>query len=150
MAEDGMMRQASIAACTVLMALSAAANAQPKDDVFIVRTTSKTPEAVVAAIKAHSEQKKWQYSGESKVKRDEVTLVKLCIPEVGQLIWPTGLQLSALLPCGNIGIYKVGAATEVSVLHPRYMHTLYPHPSTEKASAVAEPLLLEMLDAVTK
>jgi hypothetical protein len=30
------------------------------------------------------------------------------------------------------------------------MHILYPHPAIERASAVAEPLLIEMLDAVTK
>jgi hypothetical protein len=30
------------------------------------------------------------------------------------------------------------------------MHTLYPNPATERASAVAQPLLIEMLDAVTK
>jgi hypothetical protein len=76
--------------------------------------------------------------------------VKLCIPAVAQLIWPVGLQLSALLPCGNVGIYQKGMTTEISVLHPRYMHVLYPHPATERASAVAEPLLIEMLDAVTK
>ena len=143
------MRLSAILSCAMLLTLTAIAQADP-NDIFIVRTTAKTPAAVVAAIKAHSEQKKWQYLGESKVKKDEVTLVKLCIPEVGQLLWPVGLQLSALLPCGNVGIYQKGASTEISVLHPRYMQTLYPHPSTERASAVAHPLLIEMLDAVVK
>ncbi len=104
----------------------------------------------MAAIKSHAEEKKWEYLGESKVKKGEVTLVKICIPAVGQLLWPVGLQLSAMLPCGNVGIYQKGTATEISVLHPRYMHALYPHPSTERASAVAQPLLIEMLDAVAK
>jgi hypothetical protein len=136
-------------AFVALLALTGLAKAQP-NEAFILRTTAKAPEAIVAAIKAHSEQKKWQYLGESKVNRGEVTLVKICMPEVGQLIWPIGLQLSALLPCGNIGIYRKGAETEISVLHPRYMHALYPHPATERASAVAQPLLVEMLDSVTK
>jgi hypothetical protein len=143
------MTRKTIASWAILLMLGTIANANP-DDIFIVRTTSKTPEAAAAAIKSHSAQKKWQYLGESRVKKDEVILVKICIPEIGQLIWPVGLQLSALLPCGNVGIYQKGTATEISVLHPRYMNVLYPHPSTERASAIAQPLLLEMLDEVTK
>ena len=144
------MRHKMIVSGATLLALTALAQAQNPNDIFIVRTTSKTPDAIVAAIKSHSEEKKWEYLGESKVKKGEVTLVKICIPAVGQLIWPVGLHLSAMLPCGNVGIYQKGTATEISVLHPRYMHALYPHPSTERASAVAQPLLIEMLDAVTK
>ena len=144
------MRHKMIVSGAILLALTALAQAENPNDIFIVRTTSKTPDAIVAAIKSHSEEKRWEYLGESKVKKGEVTLVKICIPAVGQLIWPVGLQLSAMLPCGNVGIYQKGTATEISVLHPRYMHALYPHPSTERASAVAQPLLIEMLDAVTK
>lgn len=40
--------------------------------------------------------------------------------------------------------------TEISLLHPRYMNVLYPDPALEQAAAVAEPLLIEMLDTVTK
>ena len=143
------MLRKTIVSCAMLLTLTGAVNADP-NDIFIVRTTSKTPDAIVAAIKSHSEQKKWEFLGESKVKKGEVTFVKICIPAVGQLIWPVGLQLSAMLPCGNVGIYQKGTATEISVLHPRYMHVLYPHPATERASAVAQPLLIEMLDAVTR
>ncbi|HEV7877979.1 hypothetical protein [Bradyrhizobium sp.] len=144
------MGHKTIVSCAILLALTAVAKAENPNDIFIVRTTSKTPDAIVAAIKSHSEQKKWEYLGESKIKRGEVTLVKICIPAVAQHIWPVGLQLSALLPCGNVGIYQKGTATEISVLHPRYMNVLYSHAGTERASAVAEPLLTEMLDVVTK
>jgi hypothetical protein len=144
------MRHHAFVSGAILLALTAIAKAGSPDDIFMVRTTSKAPDAIVAAIKSYSEQKKWQYLGDSKVKKGEIRLVKICIPEVGQLIWPIGPQLSALLPCGNVGIYQKGAATEISVLHPRYMRVLYPHPATERASAVAQPLLTEMLDAVTK
>jgi hypothetical protein len=143
------MRLTKILACAMLLALTAGAKADV-NDIFMIRTTSKSPSAIVAAIKSHSDQKKWQYLGESKIKKDEVTLVKICMPEVGQLLWPLGLHLSAMLPCGNVGIYQKGTATEISVLHPRYMHLLYPHPATERASVIAQPLLIEMLEAVTK
>jgi hypothetical protein len=144
------VRHKMIVSGAILLALTALGKAEDPNTIFIVRTTSKTADAIVAAIKSHSEEKKWEYLGESKVKKGEVTLVKICIPAVGQLIWPIGLQLSAMLPCGNVGIYQKGTATEISVLHPRYMHALYPHPSTERASAIAQPLLIEMLDAVSK
>lgn len=124
-------------------------SAQAPNDMFIIKSTSKEPDAVVAAIKAHSEQKKWQYLGDSKIKQGQITLVKICIPEVGQVLWPAGSHLSAMLPCGNIGIYKKDARTEVSVLHPRYMHVLYPDPATERASAIAQPLLAALLEAAT-
>ncbi len=120
------------------------------EEMFLIRSTAKTPEAVVEAVKAYSEQKKWQYLGASKVSQGQVTLVKICIPEVGQLLWPVGLHLSAMLPCGNLGVYQKEGKTEISLLHARYMQVLYPHPAIEKASAIAQPLLIEMLDAVAK
>lgn len=139
-----------IAALAGLALLSGLAQAADPDGIFIVRTTNQTPDAVVAAVRSHAEQHQWLFLGENKVKRGEVTLVKLCIPEVGKLVWPAGLQLSALLPCGNLGIYTNGGTTEISLLHPRYMHLLHPDPALEQAGAVAEPLLIEMLDAITQ
>ena len=76
-------------------------------------------------------------------------MVKVCIPEVGKILWPVGLQLSALLPCGNLGIYQSKGKTEVSMLHPSYMEILYPHPEVTKASQMAAPLLIDLLAAVS-
>lgn len=84
------------------------------------------------------------------MKKGEVTLVKVCIPAVGQMIWSVGLELSALLPCGNVAVYQGKGRTEVSMLDPRYMQLLYPHPEVEKASAAATLDLTAMLDAVAK
>jgi hypothetical protein len=144
------MKFCAIAASTIVLAFFAFTAPANSDGIFIIRSTPKPTDAVVAAIKSYSELKKWQYLSENTVKQGEVRLVKLCIPEVGQLLWSAGLKLSALLPCGNVGVYRKGAATEVSVLHPRYMHVLHPDPATQRAGAVAEPLLIEMLDVVTK
>ncbi|HEY0662774.1 MAG TPA: DUF302 domain-containing protein [Lysobacter sp.] len=117
-------------------------------DIFMLRSTAKSPEAVVEAIQSYAEEKKWNYLGADKVKQGQVTLVKICIPEVGQQLWPLGLQISAMLPCGNLGVYQKDGRTEISLLHPRYMQLLYPDPAVEKASATAEPLLIDMLDVV--
>ena len=107
-----------------------------------------TPDEVVDAIKSYSEAKKWIYMGANKAKQGEVVMVKVCIPQVGSLLWPLGLHVSALLPCGNVGVYTVNGKTEVSMLHPHYMEVLYPDPEVAKATAVATPLLLDMFKSI--
>jgi hypothetical protein len=126
------------------------AKAADPGDIFIVGTTSKTADAVVAAVRSYSDEQEWVFISSNKVKQGQVTLVKICIPAVGKLVWPLGLKLSALLPCGNIGVYANGSATEISVLHPRYLSMLYPDPALEEAAMVAEPLLRDMLDAIVE
>jgi len=139
-----------LAVTTFVVFLIAAPIAQAApDDIFMVRTTAKSPDTIVAAIKDYVKTMKWQYLSDNKVKKGEVTLVKICIPEVGRIIWPVDLKLSAMLPCGNIGIYTTDSGTEISVLHPRYLNVLYPDPEVERAGEVGAPLLAEMLDAVT-
>ncbi len=131
---------------TVTVALSA----EPIN-LFIIRNTTKTPDTVIAAVKAYSESHNWLFVGATKVKNDQVTLVKVCIPEIGKQIWPQGLYLSALLPCGNLGIYTNKAGkTEISMLKAEYMHILVPTPEMEKVSAMAEPMLNDMLTTALK
>jgi len=125
---------------------------QAAEDMIIVRSSTKSPDEIVDAIKAYAGEKHWAYMGATKVKpvQGEVTFVKVCIPEVGTLIWPLGLRLSALLPCGNFGVYRNGDKTEISMLDPHYMQILYPHPDVEKASALVSPLFNGMLESVIK
>ncbi len=146
-------------ACGVLLATPLATMAQTLTPMpsstatapmILVTTTDKLPEEVVDAVKAYAQEKKWLYMGDSKAKGGEVTMVKVCIPAVGQILWPLGLHLSALLPCGNLGVYSKQGKTEISMLHPRYMQVLYPAPEIEKAVALAAPLLTGMLEAVAK
>lgn len=139
--------------CAALSLTNFAAVAQspaPGPDMILVKSTTKQPNEVVQAIKSYSEQKKWQYVGDSMVKNDEVTLVKVCIPQVGKILWPLGLQVSAMLPCGNVGVYRKQGKTEISMLHPAYMQVLYPHAEVEKAVKIATPLLMDMLENVAK
>lgn len=139
--------------CAVVSMTAFAAEAQtpaPGAAMFLVRTTAKQPNEVVEAVKAYSEGKKWQYVGASMVKNGEVTLVKVCIPEVGKVLWPLGLQVSAMLPCGNVGVYQKQGKTEISMLHPAYMQLILPNAEVEKAVKVATPLLLDMLESIAK
>jgi len=148
---DSMVAAASLCGALVLAPLSAPAQTPaPGPEMVLVRPTSKTTAEVVQAIKDYVEAKQWAFMGAYEAKLGEVTMAKVCIPQVGRLLWSVGLQLSALLPCGNFGIYQRNGKTEVSMLHPRYMQVLYPNPDVERAAAAATPLLLDMLDTVTK
>ena len=139
----------TVAGCLVAASMfSLQATGAGADNMFQIRTTNKTPEMVAEEFKEYAEKKKWQFLGAQKVKQGQVTLVKVCIPEFGQQIWPLGLHLSAMLPCGNFGIYLKDGKTEISMLHARYMQVLHPDPVIEKVSAAIQPLLLEMLASV--
>lgn len=105
---------------------------------------------VVGALKSYAKSHKWLFVGATKVRKGTVTLVKVCIPAVGKRVWPQGLYLSAMLPCGNIGVYKKGGKTEVSMLNARYMHVLVPTAAMGKVSALAEPMLDGMLNSAVK
>ena len=147
------MKRHHLVAAAILGSVGAAAGAQvpaPGPDMILIRPTAKTADEVVEAIKAYSEAKKWVYMGANKAKQGEVTMVKVCLPQVGQILWPLGLHLSAMLPCGNFGVYQLSGQTQVSMLHPRYMQVLYPHPEVERAAAVSTPSLIDMLEAVAK
>jgi hypothetical protein len=127
---------ARLLVCGTLLATPLTSLAQgpmPGPEMVLVRATTKTPDQVVDAVKSYSEAKKWRYMGADKVKQGKVTMVKVCIPQVGRLLWPVGLHLSALLPCGNIGVYQNKGQTKISMLHPRYLQVLYPHAEVEKA-----------------
>jgi hypothetical protein len=137
-------------ALSLAPALSGAEVPDPGEGLFIVKSTARTPDEVVAAIEAYAKANKWQFVGATPVKNGEVTLVKVCIPAVGKLLWPLGLRLSAMLPCGNVGVYSQKGTTEISVLHPAYMQVLYPNPTVEQAAGVATPLMMDMLDKVAQ
>jgi hypothetical protein len=127
----------------------AAWGAEAKDR-FVIRTSARQPDAVTDAIKAYAERQKWLFLGANEVKQNQVTLIKICPPAVGRKIWPLGLHLSAMLPCGNLGVYQKDGVTEVSLLDPHDMELLHPDPAVTEASAIAATALTEMLDTVTE
>ena len=148
------MKAGSVVLALVLASsLAGAAHAapvKPGPEMIVTRATAKSVEEAAEAIKAYAKEHKWQLVGDEKVKNGEVTLVKVCIPAVGKVLWPAGLQMSALLPCGNFGLYRKGAETEISMLHPSYMEVLYPSAEVRKAVEVATPLLMGLLEAAAK
>jgi uncharacterized protein (DUF302 family) len=117
---------------------------------IMTRSTTKSVDEVVKAIEAYSDKHDWFFLGADSLLRGKITLVKTCIPEVGPLVWSQDMKYTALLPCGNISIYTNQGKTEIAVLRGQYMHTLVPTPEMKKASAALEPLLVDLLNTVSK
>jgi hypothetical protein len=146
----GALAVTTLCACTSAPLATPAASATAPADMIMVRQTAKTPDQAVDAIKSYAESQKWAYLGANKVKNGEVTLVKVCIPAVGAVVWTAGLEHSALLPCGNVAVYQKGGRTEIAMLDPRYMGVLSPRPELARAGDMARPLLTQMLETAAR
>lgn len=134
----------ALAATLAAPALSAHA-----DDLFVVRSSTKTPHALAVTIKRYAAANRWLYIGKV-VKKGQVTLIKLCVPAIGKEVWPVGMRYSAMLPCGNFSVYRERGATRISMLNPEYMNRLVPNARLKKAGEQALPLFTKMLDATTR
>ena len=72
----------------------------------------------------------------------------ICIPSDASRVAARAWEGSArLIPVIR---FISGCACYLGLLHPRYMHVLVPNPEIEKASTLATPLLIDMLDAAAK
>lgn len=140
----------SLFVAALLFGAASVAHASKPSNLFIIKETAKSPEAVVASVKKYAKMHKWLFVGATKVRKGTVTLIKVCIPKVGKHVWPQGLYLSPLLPCGNLGVYKQHGKTQVSMLSAAYLHKLVPTAAMKKVSDMAEPMLKGMLDAAVK
>jgi len=134
---------------TAWLAMPVSLAADPSD-MFVVRSTNKSIDDVVKAIEVYSDRHDWFFMGADKILGGEITLVKTCIPEVGQMVWPQGRYLSAMLPCGNLSVYIQNGKTEISMLKGRYMHALVPTAAMKKASDALQPLLNDLMKEITK
>jgi len=133
-----------------LMLASPATLAAGPSEMIMVRTTPRSVDEVVKAIEAYSDQHDWFFMGADKLLGGKITLVKACIPEVGPLVWSQDLKYTAMLPCGNISLYTQQGKTVIAVLSGQYMHTLVPTPEMKKASDALEPLLVDLLNTVSR
>jgi uncharacterized protein (DUF302 family) len=71
--------------------------------------------------------------------------VRICDPKAAADIWKAGLQVSATMPCGHLSIYQEGGMTKLTMLHPRFLTMLDPHPAVKDlADSVTGPYLAMM------
>ncbi len=140
-----------ITAFTITLFTSSTAwSAESADDIFMLKTTSNSISDVVKSVKAFAEEKKWIYLGDYKVKKGQVVLIKFCVKAAGKIAWKAGLKVSALLPCGSMGVYKKGDKTEISLLHPKFMNKLYPNASLREAADLLVPHYKELMETISK
>jgi hypothetical protein len=133
---------------TTALALSGTALAEP-DDHFVVRDSAQTREALVDAIREFVEaDQDWIFLAEFGLAGGAITALKVCYLPLGPDILDAGLHVGAMLPCGHIGLYEEEGTTHLSMLHPKFMTTLQPHPSLERAVERAEPAFESLLESV--
>ncbi|AHK78182.1 hypothetical protein M911_02220 [Ectothiorhodospira haloalkaliphila] len=128
--------------------LSGPALAEP-DDHFIVRESEQPREALASAIRQFAESDEdWIFLAEFDLAGGAITALKVCYLPLGSDILDAGLHVGAMMPCGHIGLYEENDSTRLSMLHPKFMTTLQPHPSLERAVERAEPAFETLLEAV--
>lgn len=125
------------------------AQAGAPNDNFWVRSTQKSPDEVVAAVKSYVQANKWLYLADFKVKKGAVTSVKVCYPPIGADIFAAGMHVAAMMPCGHLAVYDDNG-TKVAMLNPKFMTVLYPDPNLERAVRTVTPLFEAMLDSVLR
>lgn len=134
--------------CALFLALTRPAVAGEPNAMFLMRDTDRTPDEVVAAVKAHAKRQDWVYVNDASLKG--VVFVKFCVPEMAKDIFAAGDHVAALLPCGSMAVYRKGGRTQISMLHPGYMNAIYPDPRLERAAQTGLPLFNALLDEVVK
>ena len=143
------MKRRLIAHALILGALSSGAWAGEPNDMFWVRSSARSPEHVVNAVRTYAEARKWLYLADFKIKGGAVTAVKICYPAIAKDIFAAGMHVAAMMPCGHIAVYDEGG-TKVAMLHPRFMTALYPDPNLERAVRDVTPLFEAMLTEVVR
>ena len=142
-----MNTKALLPAMLALGIAAGAAHAGAPNDNFWVRSSPKTPDQVVAALKSYAEARKWLYLAEFKIKNGEVTSVKICYPPIGKHIFAAGMHVAAMMPCGQVAVYNENG-TKLAMLHPKFMTVLYPDENLERAVREVTPLFEAMLEEV--
>ena len=143
------MRNALGTAALALILAAGAAQAGEPNDNFWVRSSPKSPDQLVAALKDYAEARKWLYLATFKIKGGEVTSVKICYPPIGKDIFAAGMHVGAMMPCGHIAVYNEGG-TKLAMLHPKFMTALYPDPNLDRAVRTVTPLFEAMIDEVVR
>ncbi|AKJ94040.1 hypothetical protein TVD_01055 [Thioalkalivibrio versutus] len=146
-----MKTRTPIAAFTLAtaLALSAPLAATEPDDHFIIRDCEQSRADLAGAIREYAENEEdWIFLAEFDLAGGDITALKVCYLPLGPDILDAGLHVGAMMPCGHIGLYEEDGGTKLSMLHPKFMTTLQPHPSLERAVENAEPAFEALLDHV--
>ncbi|WP_019023270.1 MULTISPECIES: DUF302 domain-containing protein [unclassified Thioalkalivibrio] len=135
------------AAVAATLALTAPAIAAEPDDHFIIHDAEQSREELARTIREFAENEEdWIFLAEFGLAGGDITALKVCYLPLGPDIVDAGLHVGAMMPCGHVGLYEENGNTKLSMLHPKFMTTLQPHPSLERAVERAEPAFETLLD----
>lgn len=131
-----------------LCMLAFGARAGEPNEMFMIRSTDKSFGQVTDAAKAYVKKQGWVYVNDAELKG--VVMIKFCVPEMAKDIFAAGDFVTAMLPCGQIGLYKKDGRTQIAMLHPGYMERIYPDPNIRRAAEKGLPLFQAMLEDIAK
>ncbi|WP_018862681.1 MULTISPECIES: DUF302 domain-containing protein [unclassified Thioalkalivibrio] len=136
----------SLAAATTLALTGPAVAAEP-DDHFIIHDAEQPREQLAGTIREFAENEEdWIFLAKFDLAGGDITALKVCYLPLGPDIVDAGLHVGAMMPCGHVALYEENGNTKLSMLHPKFMTTLQPHPSLERAVERAEPAFEALLD----
>lgn len=119
------------------------------DDHFIVLESGKTRPDLARSIREYAQtEEDWIFLAEFDLAGGDITALKICYLPIGPDILDAGLHVGAMLPCGHIALYEQEGRTHMSILHPKFMTTLQPHPSLQRAVEKAKPAFESLLEHV--
>lgn len=118
------------------------------NEMFLIRSTDKSYGQVTDAAKAYVKKQGWVYVNDAELKG--VVMIKFCVPDMAKDIFAAGDFVTAMLPCGQIGLYKKDGKTQIAMLHPGYMERIYPDPNIKRAAEKGLPLFQAMLEEISK
>ncbi|MFP4327194.1 MAG: DUF302 domain-containing protein [Paracoccaceae bacterium] len=128
-------------------ALTLAGGAAMADEMFLTHKLDMDRAEAVAAIREHVEaEKDWLFLAEFGLAGGKVTALKVCYLPLGPDIVEAGLEVMAMMPCGNMAFYETeDGGTEMSMLDLGFMTELSDAPSLETAVDTGRPAFAALL-----
>lgn len=131
-----------------LAIVAVGARAGEPNEMFMIRSTDKSYGQVTDSVKSYVKKQGWVYVNDAELKG--VVMIKFCVPEMAKDIFAARDIVTAMLPCGQIGLYKKDGKTQIAMLHPAYMERIYPDPNIKRAADKGLPLFQAMLEEISK
>ncbi|NRB38810.1 MAG: DoxX family membrane protein [Pseudomonadales bacterium] len=112
---------------------------------FLFWQTEQSIDALLVDLLQAASQHGWKVHGPEKVANGSITLVKLCLPEVGKAILQQSRHYSAMLPCISLSLYKEQDSSKLTLLDPAYMQHITSSAAIGAAADKSREALFKLL-----
>jgi len=128
-------------------AFAGKAPAAEDDSLFIVQDLSQSVEEAADAVQQYVEDDDdWLFLARFGLLGGQVTALKICYLPIGSDIFAAGMQVAAMMPCGNLAFYEEDGQARMSMLDLAFLQVLHPDPHIEQAVEKGAPAFAAMLE----